>query len=78
MSKISDNFMRARKMVQADKAPIPEECKKLILRDLEQLLNDYFLISEEGIQLDASPQNGRYSVKIAFSADRVKNFTSLK
>ncbi|MBO4990061.1 MAG: hypothetical protein J6D37_06985 [Clostridia bacterium] len=77
MKKSMEALNRAKKMLQADKAPISEECKALALADITRTLKEYFSITSE-VQFDAVKQGGGYAIRIAFEADRIKNFVLLK
>lgn len=77
MRKNSTVFNRAKQMLIADKAVMSEENKELAVLDIRRTLNEYFSITNE-IQFDVVKQGMGYSVRIAFEADRIKNFVQLK
>ncbi|MBO5363322.1 MAG: hypothetical protein J6A46_03235 [Clostridia bacterium] len=70
-------FDRAYNMLQADKSVLSEECKSLILRDLEKKAGEYFELSgAPSLQIEQGV--GTYRVTISFFAERVKQFQVLK
>lgn len=70
-------FNRAYDMLKADKNVLSEECKALILRDLEKKVAEYFdLCGVPALQIEED--KGAYLVTLSFYAERVKGFRVLK
>lgn len=64
-------------VIEADKSPIDERCERLFSRDLARVLAEYFdLDGEPSVKIERL--ENKFSVEIAFLADRVKNFYPLK
>lgn len=77
MKKNIATLSRAKRMLESDKSPMSEECKSLALSDITRTLKEYFVIDGD-VKFDATLQSGKYVVRIAFDADRIKNFAILK
>ncbi len=72
-----EEFSRVYGILQADKAPIGEGCKGLILQDLAEKLSQYFdLIDMPKMSLEE--RRGKILVTLTFEAERVKKFNVLK
>ena len=70
-------FSRVYGILQADKAPIGEGCKELVLQDLAEKLSQYFdLIDTPKMKIEE--ERGKIVVAITFEAERVKKFNVLK
>lgn len=70
-------FDRAYGVLQADKTVMSEECKALVLRDIEKKLGEYFeMISTPTFEI--VKEGGVYRVGLVFSAERIKHFQVLK
>ncbi len=70
-------FQRAYGVLQADKAVMSEECKRLILRDLQGKLSEYFELSSP-LSIEIEEEKGTYRVLLSFDAERIKHFQVLK
>ena len=69
-------FDRIYGILQADKAPIGEGCKTLVLQDLAEKLSQYFdLVSPP--KMEIKEKKGRLQVTLSFEAERVKKFNVL-
>jgi len=74
---VNRKFERAYGVLQADKTAVSEECKTLILRELEGKLREYFELSSP-LALDVVQTRGEYEISLSFTAERVKCFQVLK
>ena len=75
--KNTETFARINKVLQADKSVMSEGCKALLLQDFAEKCNEYFeLIGLPRLELTC--QNGIYSVRLSFEAERIKKFNVLK
>ena len=75
--KNTENFARISKVFQADKSVMSEACQTLVLQDFAEKFNEYFeLIGLPRMELTC--QNGVYTVRLAFDAERIKKFNVLK
>ena len=72
-----DDFTRVNNVLQADKSVMSDGCKALVLQDFADKFHEYFdLIGLPRMELTC--KNGIYTVKLAFEAERIKNFNVLK
>ena len=77
MQKQTQEYMRVRNVIQADKSVMSDACKTLVLHVFANKFNEYFdLIGLPKMQI--SCKNGTYSVDITFDAERIKKFHVLK
>ena len=75
--KKSREFSRIYGVLQADKSPIGEGCKELVVQDLAEKFSQYFdLISLP--TMEVQEVGGKLSVSVTFQAERVKKFNVLK
>lgn len=73
----NDNFTRISKVLQSDKSVMSDGCKALLLQDLAEKFNEYFEVM--GLpRMELTCQNGIYSVRLAFEAERIKQFHVIK
>ena len=73
----NDNFARISKVLQSDKSVMSDGCKALLLQDLAEKFNEYFEVM--GLpRMELTCQNGIYSVRFAFEAERIKQFHVIK
>lgn len=73
----NDNFARISKVLQSDKSVMSDGCKALLLQDLAEKFNEYFEVM--GLpRMELTCQNGIYSVRLAFEAERIKQFHVIK
>lgn len=70
-------FERAYGVLQADKTAVSEECKRIILADIQGKVAEYFELSSP-LALDVVLANGEYRVALTFTAERIKQFQVLK
>ena len=70
-------FERAYGVLQADKTAISEECKRILLADIQRKMEEYFELSSP-LSLDVVLTNGEYRVALTFGAERIKHFQVLK
>ena len=71
-----EEFMRVNHVLQADKSVMSDACKALVLQDCAEKFNEYFdLIGLPRMELTC--QNGIYTVKLTFQAERIKKFNVL-
>ena len=76
MRELAEEFRRVQKVIQADKAVMSDACKSLVLQDFAEKFNEYFdLIGLPRMELTC--QNGTYTVKLSFQAERIKKFNVL-
>ena len=72
-----DDFTRVNNVLQADKSVMSDACKALVLQDFAEKFNEYFdLIGLPRMELTC--KNGKYLVRLAFEAERIKKFNVLK
>ena len=71
------NFDRAYGVLQADKTVMSENCKALVVQDLERKLAEYFEISAPA-NMEIVKTDGEYRIRITFSAERIKHFQILQ
>ena len=77
MQEYSAQFKRINRLLQADKSVMSDGCQALMLQDLAEKLNEYFdLIGLPKMEL--AYKNGKYSISLAFEAERIKKFNVLK
>ena len=77
MQKQTQEYMRVRNVIQADKSIMSDACKTLVLHDFANKFNEYFdLIGLPKMQI--SCKNGVYTVDVTFDAERIKKFHVLK
>ena len=77
MQKQTQEYMRVRNVIQADKSVMSDACKTLVLHDFANKFNEYFdLIGLPKMQV--SCKNGVYTVDVTFEAERIKKFHVLK
>ena len=70
-------YARADQLLAADKAAMGEESRKLFLLDFSRMAAEYFdLVSAP--EMEIAGKEGKYEVKLTFSAGRVKNLYALK
>ena len=75
--KQSTEFSRIYGVLQADKSPIGEGCKQLVLQDLAEKFSQYFDLTELPT-MSVEEVKGKMVVSITFQAERVKKFNVLK
>ena len=76
MLRQEQDFLRLRSVIQADKSVMSDACKALVLQDFAEKFNEYFdLIGLPRMELTC--QNGTYTVKLSFQAERIKKFNVL-
>ena len=74
---MTEDFTRVNRVLQGDKSVMSDGCKALILQDFAEKFNEYFeLIGLPRMELTC--QNGVYTVRLAFDAERIKKFNVLK
>ena len=72
-----EEYSRIYGILQADKAPIGDGCKALVLQDLAEKFSQYFdLIDTPKMQIDEG--RGKMLVTLTFEAERIKKFNVLK
>ena len=72
-----EEFSRIYGVLQADKAPIGEGCKGLIVQDLAEKFSQYFdLISAPTMTIQE--EKGKVHVVVSFDAERVKKFNVVR
>ena len=72
-----ENFARISKVLQADKSVMSEGCQSLILQDFAEKFNEYFELM--GLpRMELTCQNGVYTIRLSFEAERIKKFNVLK
>ena len=75
--KEKENFARISKVLQADKSVMSDGCKALILQDFAEKFNEYFDVM--GLpRMELTCQNGVYTIRLSFDAERIKKFNVLK
>ena len=72
----NENFLRLKKVIESDRMSITAESAELILRDLQFVLGEYFIISEKPA-LSIAVKNGDYKVEIKFTASGLKTFVKV-
>ncbi|MBQ8428112.1 MAG: hypothetical protein IJX18_02530 [Clostridia bacterium] len=70
-------FSRVYGVLQADKSPIGEGCKELVLQDLAEKFSQYFDLTELPT-MEVQEVGGKLQVSVTFQAERVKKFNVLK
>ena len=75
--KSKEEFDRIYGILQADKAPIGEGCKALVLQDLAEKLSQYFDLLELP-KMQIKEGRGKLLITLSFEAERVKKFNVLK
>ena len=71
------NFARISKVLQADKSVMSDGCKALMLQDFAEKFNEYFDVM--GLpHMELTCQNGIYTIRLSFEAERIKKFNVLK
>lgn len=71
-----ENYNRVNNILSADKLPMNEECRKIALNDIKNVLDEYF--DTENLTMNISEDGRNFKVKIDFSALRIKSFNVLK
>ncbi|MBR2903742.1 MAG: hypothetical protein IKC37_03755 [Clostridia bacterium] len=74
---MSEEFSRAYGVLQADKAPMGEGCKSLVLQDLAEKFSQYFDLASPP-KMTIKEKKGKTVVEITFEAERVKKFNVIK
>lgn len=75
--KKTENFARISKVLQSDKSVMSEACQTLVLQDFSEKFNEYFEVI--GLpRMELTCQNGVYTVRLNFEAERIKKFNVLK
>ena len=70
-------LQRLNNVIQADKSVMSDGCKALVLQDFADKFHEYFdLIGLPRMELTC--KNGIYTVKLAFEAERIKQFHVIK
>ena len=73
----NEDFARISRVLQADKSVMSEACQALVLQDFADKFNEYFELM--GLpRMELSCQNGVYTVRLSFEAERIKKFNVLK
>ena len=72
----NENFLRLKKVIESDRMSITAESAELILRDLQFVLGEYFIITEKPT-LSIGVKNGDYKVEIKFLASCLKTFVKV-
>ena len=73
----SEDFSRAYGVLQADKAPMGEGCKALVLQDLAEKFSQYFDLSTPP-KMTIKEKKGKTFVEITFEVERIKKFNVIK
>lgn len=77
MRKVSDSYARTSEVLQSGKSALTESCKQLIIKDVAKKLSEYFEVKDLP-SMDIVCENGVYSVRLSFQAERVKKFNVLR
>lgn len=72
-----EEFTRVYGVLQADKSPLGEGCKGLVLQDLAEKFSQYFDLSGLPV-MEVIEEKGRLLITLRFEAERVKKFNVLK
>lgn len=73
----NEDFARISRVLQSDKSVMSEACQALVLQDFADKFNEYFELM--GLpRMELSCQNGVYTVRLSFEAERIKKFNVLK
>ena len=72
-----EEFSRVYGVLQADKAPLGEGCKGLIVQDLAEKFSQYFDLTSLP-KMKVVEEKGKVHVVITFDAERVKKFNVLR
>ena len=72
-----EEFARIYGVLQADKAPMGEGCKTLVVQDLAEKFSQYFDLIDLP-KMTVQEGRGKLTVSITFEAERVKKFNVLK
>ena len=74
---VKDSFARMNGVIQADKAVMSDGCKTLVIKDVAAKLDEYFELN--GLpEMAVVYEDGVYSVRIDFKAERIKKFNVLR
>ena len=77
MRMVKDSFTRMSGVIQADKAVMSDGCKTLVIKDVAAKLDEYFELN--GLpEMEVVYEDGVYSVRIDFKAERIKKFNVLR
>ena len=77
MRRVSDSYARASEVLQSGKSALTESCKQLIIKDVTKKLSEYFEVKDLP-SMEIVCENGVYSVRLSFQAERVKKFNVLR
>ena len=77
MRRVSDSYVRTSEVLQSGKSALTESCKQLIIKDVAKKLSEYFEVKDLP-SMEIVCENGVYSVRLSFQAERVKKFNVLR
>ncbi|MBO7525439.1 MAG: hypothetical protein J6T42_01405 [Clostridia bacterium] len=70
-------FDRVRQMIESDRFGLMGNSKKLILKDITSLLDEYFVLSS-GVEMDLDGEENDFTLTVTVRASGVKRFNVLK
>lgn len=77
MRRMSESYARTSEVLQSGKSALTESCKQLIIKDIAKKLGEYFEVKDLP-SMEIICENGVYSVRLSFQAERVKKFNVLR
>ena len=68
---------RLHSVIEKDKKNNPKYISSVIKSDFYYLINNYFEVDFEDVNININLENGRYSISVNCNAERIKLMTAL-